>query len=96
MIYIKHHNTDKGTIIALCDQEILGQTIQHNGAKIKISEHFYKGELISSEKARITQEYWQINAFGEKAVQVVTDNIQNSSKSVIDIGGIPHIIIIRV
>lgn len=43
--YLKIHKQELGQVIAACDEDILGKTLQGKKIKIHISDGFYKGEL---------------------------------------------------
>jgi hypothetical protein len=68
-MYLKIHKSGDSTIVALCDRELIGKTLKEGNITVTITEDFYKGELISQEKAiDILSGATNINIFGKKAV----------------------------
>jgi len=49
MIFIKIHVRGSERILAACDEELLGKTFREKDMCLKVSETFYRGELISEE-----------------------------------------------
>lgn len=54
MIYLKLHETENGAMVAMCDQSLIGKTLSEGDLFIDLRAYasFYKGELVSKEKAR--------------------------------------------
>jgi hypothetical protein len=68
-MYLKIHKSGDSAIVALCDRELIGKTLKEGNITVTITEDFYKGELISQEKAiDILSGATNINIFGKKAV----------------------------
>jgi hypothetical protein len=68
-MYLKIHKSGDSTIVALCDRELIGKTLKEGNITVTITEDFYKGGLISQEKAiDILSGATNINIFGKKAV----------------------------
>jgi hypothetical protein len=68
-MYLKIHKSGDSAIVALCDRELIGKTLKEGNITVTITEDFYKGELISQEKAiEILSGATNINIFGERAV----------------------------
>ncbi len=75
MFYLKIHNIDGQKLIAICDKEILGKTIPHNGVKLKIREAFYgKVEYEADEVLRELESFSQLNVFGERIAKLMIEN----------------------
>ncbi|WP_321430773.1 DUF424 family protein [uncultured Methanolobus sp.] len=73
-MYLKIHKSGDSTIVALCDRELIGKTLKEGNITVKITEDFYKGELISQEKAiDILSGATNINIFGKKAVSCAVE-----------------------
>ncbi|MCL2607328.1 MAG: DUF424 family protein [Methanomassiliicoccaceae archaeon] len=49
MIFIKIHVRGTERILAACDEELLGKTFREKEMCLKVSETFYRGELISED-----------------------------------------------
>lgn len=90
-MYIKIHQSQDRSVIAVCDKELIGKTLKDNKIEIKISERFYKGEEQAEDYIiKILKDADNINLMGEKAVNaglkagvIVKNNIRT-------IQGVPH------
>ncbi len=53
MIYIKIHDSENGKIIGMCDSSLINKVLIDGELEINIRDYseFYKGELVSVEKA---------------------------------------------
>ena len=73
-IYIKIYESLQGKIITLCDEELLGKTIEQGDLKFDIGE-FYKGELV--DLSEISKELFEnvssIHAIGENSIKRLLD-----------------------
>lgn len=59
----------------MCDEELLGKELIEGDAVIKISESFYKGNLVNEEEMiKIVSEAKNANIFGNKAVESLIKN----------------------
>ncbi len=77
----------KEIIIGMCDEKILGM----ESGDFKISEHFFKGELIEIEEGlKKIKEATIVNLFGENVISeaIKSDYIEESS--IKKINEIPH------
>lgn len=62
-------------MVAICDKEILGETIPHNGVNLVIREAFYgKVEYEADEVLRELESFTQLNVFGEKIAKLMIEN----------------------
>lgn len=78
-------------IVAICDEKLLDKTIDYRGLKIKISKHFYGGEIIDVAKAVKLMERSTIsNIIGSEIIKIAMERKFISKKNVILIGGISH------
>ncbi|OYT64334.1 hypothetical protein B6U74_05755 [Candidatus Bathyarchaeota archaeon ex4484_205] len=95
--FIKLHTSPNGVVLAVCDAELLGKTIEaEDGLKLEVSEKFYGGEKVDEEELiRLLSEASFSNLLGEKAVKIAIDNGFAHPNSVISFGGVPHLIIMH-
>lgn len=91
-MYFKVHKTASGSVLAVCDKELLGKTIKAKGLHFHISEAFYKGAEITPKKlAELLESHSNINIVGDKAVRVALEKGLISERSIVKIGNIPHV-----
>jgi uncharacterized protein len=91
MISSKIHRKDNDRILAACDAEILGMTFEGEGLKIKVSEVFYGGEIITEEAfVERMKSVTIMNLTGNAVVDLAIREGMVSEENVIVIGGIKH------
>jgi len=89
MIYAKIHVRDSERLLAACDEELLGMTFAGNGMRLKVSETFYKGELISEEAFRERMKsVTMMNLVGERTVTMA--QAAGYASETLIIGGVKH------
>jgi len=89
MIFIKIHVRGSERILAACDEELLGKTFREKDMCLKVSETFYRGELISEEILRERMKSVTImNLVGERCVAAAQK--AGICGSVIIIDGVKH------
>ncbi len=49
--YMKKHVSGEGSIVAVCDEEILGKVFREGDLVLEVSESFYGGELVDEREA---------------------------------------------
>lgn len=94
---MKVHDTDRGTVVAVCDMDILGKRFEENGVILQVTRDFFGGERASpKEVAEAIGKCITANIVGKKAVEVlIRDNVVNP-ESVITVSGQKHAQIFRV
>ena len=88
-----HHSKVGETILAVCDEELLGKRLKLNeGFSIEVSKSFYGGVLIAGDDLdKYLKQATIVNMLGEKAVSYAVRKGFIVQKAVIRVGGIPHI-----
>ncbi|MEM1682978.1 MAG: DUF424 family protein [Ignisphaera sp.] len=57
MYYVKIHHINNNSIVAICDEEILGKVFKEGDIILDVSPNFYKGERVDFETVlRIIEE----------------------------------------
>lgn len=79
-------------ILAVCDEDIVGQTFEEGDLRFIVSENFYKGEKKSDQETLdLIKNYDTINMVGKKIIKLAIENDIINEEDVIYIQGIPHI-----
>ncbi len=96
MIYIRIHHTDKGMMVAMCDEELIGQVFTEGAREINLKDYadFYKGELIREEEVlkRIDESsLYSANVVGKRAVKQVIKKGLASQKQVAKVSGVQFV-----
>lgn len=94
MLYIKKYETENGSIIALCDEELLGKIFSNGLSKLDLDKYaeFYKGELVNEEKAKDMinlDEIYSANIVGKRAVGIFLEKKIVKKSEVKTISGVP-------
>ncbi len=91
-MYVKIHIHERDTILAACDEDLVGRTFRADGKKLDVSEIFYKGESVSREVlARRMKEASIMNLVGEESVAVAIEEGYATADSIIEIDGVKHV-----
>lgn len=97
MIYMKIHRATGDTILAACDEEVLGNTYRGEDTKITVSETFYNGRLVTEEEFIDHMEDVTImNLVGERAVSIAIEKGHVSEDCILDIGGVKHAQVVKI
>ena len=97
MFWMKLHKQGIDTLIAVCDEEILGKKIKiEKDFEIEIKEEFYKGKLVDEETViKFLKKATIANLFGNKVVELALKNNFIEKENIIKIKGISHAQIIE-
>ncbi len=95
MIYFKAHETDKGMIIAMCDEELLGRAFSEGKRELDLKKYaeFYNGELVTEQeaKARIKDDLYTANIVGKRSVEIFIEKGLAQKSDVITVQKVPFI-----
>ncbi|MCW4050078.1 MAG: DUF424 family protein [Candidatus Bathyarchaeota archaeon] len=95
-VYVRSVRQGKDTMVAVCDEEILGQTLEGGRVPFKVSEGFYKGILGDVDEAIQAMKRATIcNLVGKRIVEAAIDNKMVHERAVIYFGDVPHAQIVR-
>lgn len=90
-MFVRIHTHGKERILAACDEDIIGMTFEGGGAKLTVSEPFYKGESVSPEAfVERMKSVTIMNLVGEEVVSLAISEGHVSPDCVIEIGGVKH------
>ena len=100
MIYLKQYSTPNGTILAMCDEELIGRTLKGEGTELDLDKYsgFYKGELVDEAKARemIDEDLYSANVVGERSMLIVVDKGLVKKDEIKAISNVPFVQIFKV
>ncbi len=90
-MYAKIHKDKESTVVAVCDEDLIGKTLTEGDAELVVSEHFFKGKLLEKEAViRLLQAAENVNLIGEEAVACGCDAGLIDKETIVRIGGVPH------
>lgn len=94
-MYVKIHKTEKGTIIAACDDELIGKVITDGNKYMDLKKYgdFYKGEKTTEENlAKLLKgSFNSMNLVGKNVVSVAITTGIIGQNDVMYINGTPYI-----
>ncbi len=91
LVYINVIKRGRHVLVAVCDEEVLGKTLNDGKVEFQISERFYKGEKVTLDEAIArVREATSANLVGHNVVKKATLEGLIHPKAIIHIAGIPH------
>ena len=95
-VYVKTVTRGKDRVVAVCDEDILGATLEGEKVPFKVSKGFYKGTLGDLDEAIAAMKQATIcNLVGKCIVEAAIDNKLVHERAVIYFGDIPHAQIVK-
>lgn len=90
MFYYKIHKTNFGSLIAICDKELIGKTLKNKDIDFFINPRFYGNEEIDERVLELIKDAKDGNVVGNNIVTLLLKNKIISKKSIMKIGNIKH------
>lgn len=95
MFYVKEHKSGAESVLAVCDNEVLGKTLEEGELCFTVSEGFYGGTLTKADDVvSRMREAANINLVGDRVVDLAIEHKLVSESNVLKIGGISHAMIV--
>jgi hypothetical protein len=95
-VYVKTVIHGKDMVVAVCDEEILGQTLKGGKVPFKVSEGFYKGTLGDVDEAIVAMKQATIcNLVGKTIVEAAIEYNLVHERAIIYFGNVPHAQIVK-
>ena len=95
-VYVKTMTRGRDRLVAVCDAEILGETLEGGRVPFKVSEGFYKGILGEVDEAIAAMRHATIcNLVGKAIVEAAIECNMVHERAVIYFGDIPHAQIVK-
>jgi hypothetical protein len=95
-VYVKIMARGRDRVVAVCDEEILGETLEGGRVPFKVSEGFYKGTLGEIDEAIVAMRQATIcNLVGKAIVEAAIECNMVHERAVIYFGNIPHAQIVK-
>lgn len=95
-VYVKEIIRGRDRLVAVCDEEILGTTLEGGKVPFKVSEGFYKGMLSDVDEAIAAMRQATIcNLVGKSIVEAAIECKMVHKRAVIYFGDVPHAQIVK-
>jgi len=96
MFSVSIHKGPNGSVLAVCDEELLGRTFSEGKLRLAVSEAFYGGDMVEEE---ILLEHLNrarsINLVGERAIGIAIREGLVDGSCVLPIDGVMHAMVQR-
>ena len=90
-MYVKFHIKGDRTVVAICDEDLIGKKLEDKNTCLEVTERFYKGEKkTEKEVEKILQEATNINIIGKESIAFAIKQGIFTKDSIKKIKGIPH------
>jgi hypothetical protein len=90
-ILMKVHSTGGVSVMAICDEEVLGRTFRNNETEFRVARNFYGGDPTEPDVIlRTIPQVQSVNAVGEKSIELLARAGFLDENSVMDVGGTLH------
>ncbi len=91
MFFVKIHKKLGREVLAICDEDIIGKTLEEGNIHFEIKAEFYKGEKMSeSQVKKLLESSPNHNIIGKEIVKIAIQVGVVDKEQVIKIKGIPH------
>ena len=88
---VKIHKRNDRTIVAVCDENLIGQKFEESGKQLDLTGDFYNGDARSAiEAGDLIRNAYGINIVGEKSVKLAIDEGIIVEDVVKNISNIPY------
>ena len=95
-VFLRVYKLQKCTLVAACDSNLLGETFREGKLKLEVRVDFYRGARSTILDALAAIESADIaNLVGKAIVQAAVERKLVDPSAVIDIGGVPHVQIVK-
>lgn len=96
-VYLNLRKQGQSTVLAICDVELLGKTLNEGKIVFEVSEEFYKGTKTTVEEAiNLIGQSTIVNMIGKRIVKKAIENGLIHPEAVLNISGVPHAQIVKV
>lgn len=90
-VYVKVVRQGRDTLVAVCDAEILGKTLEGGRVPFTVSERFYKGALCDlAEALEAMGKASIVNIVGKRIVEAAMECNLVQEAGIIYLGDVPH------
>lgn len=71
---VNERETEEGLLVAICDQDVLGETFEDGNLSLTVSEEFYGGEVVDEDHVVDSLSRANVaNIVGTRAVEIAVD-----------------------
>ena len=95
-MFLRVYKDPKYTLVAACDSNLLGETFREGRLKLEVKPDFYRGVRTTILEALTAIDSADIaNLVGETIVKAAVERSLVDPSAVLNVGGVPHVQIVR-
>ena len=96
LVYLKTYTTENGSMVACCDQGLIGKTFREGRLRLSPETAFYGNSLMPLAEAIVVLETaYILNLVGPEIVAAAVERGFVHPEAVISIGGVPHVQVMK-
>ncbi|MFP4217408.1 MAG: DUF424 domain-containing protein [Salinarchaeum sp.] len=93
---INERDTQEGTLVSVCDRDVLGESFEDGPVSITVTEEFYDGQRVEEEAVvEALSQAHVANIVGERSVALAIEYGFVKEENVLDIGPTRHAQVLR-
>jgi hypothetical protein len=94
---LRERSTDQGLLVAVCDEDVLGETFENGEVSITVNEEFYGGDPVEADDVVDSLTRANVaNIVGVRAVEVAIEAGIIDDTHVLEIGETRHAQLVRI
>ncbi len=91
MMLLRERSTQEGTLVSVCDADVLGDTFENGEVSLTVDPEFYDGEAATPEEVAASLSRAAVaNLVGHDAVGVAVDHGFVEETNVLEVDGTVH------
>jgi len=88
---LNERDTDEGTLVAVCDRDVLGETFENGQVSLTVDEEFYDGEQVDEQAVVDSLARCSVaNLVGTESVSLAIEHGFVDEENVLDLDGTLH------
>ena len=96
LVYLKTYTTENGSMVACCDQGLIGKTFREGRLRLSPETGFFGNSLMPLAEAIVVLETaYILNLVGPEIVAAAVERGFVHPEAVISIGGVPHVQVMK-
>ncbi|EMA48813.1 hypothetical protein C448_03053 [Halococcus morrhuae DSM 1307] len=93
---VNERETAEGRLVAVCDDDVLGESFENDGVTFEVTEEFYDGEPADEERVVASLARARVaNIVGSRSVDLAVEHGFVEETNVLDVGGTTHAQLVR-
>ncbi len=96
-MFARIHKKGDEVVLAVCDEDVIGMTLEGGGRRMTVHEAFYKGTIVDEETVvEWMRSAGSMNIVGNEAVEVAVRAGYAEPEQAFEIGGVKYLVVVVV